>query len=332
MERDREPVLAIQVTGAGSADDLEWVPVPAPALRAGEVLVDVAATAVNRADLRQRAGAYPVPAGASEILGLECSGRILAVAPDVTGWSVGDQVCALLDGGGYAEQVAVPATQLMPVPVGVTLEEAAALPEVACTAYSNLTMQAGLGPGQSVLIHGGGSGLGTLAVQYAVALGVTVLVTVGSARKAEACEALGATAINYRTESFLDRVRELTSGEGVDVVLDCVGGPYLAPNIDALKLEGQLLLVGLLGGRAAELDLEAVMRRRLTVRGSTLRARSAEAKAEIVAGTVAGLWPLVAGGQVRPVVDRVMQVEEAGAAHRLVEAGQNIGKVVLRVA
>jgi putative PIG3 family NAD(P)H quinone oxidoreductase len=331
--RERTPSMrAVIVRGAGAPDDMVWERTSIPVLSAGEVMLRVVATAVNRADLKQRIGAYPVPAGASTIMGLECSGIVEAVAPDVTAWSVDDRVCALLDGGGYAEYVAVPASQVLPIPAGVDPVTAAALPEAACTVYSNLTMQAHLRRGESILIHGGGSGIGTLAIQYAVSLGASVFTTVGSTRKAEACEGLGAVAINYRTEPFVDRVKDLTAGRGVDVILDCVGGPYLTANLDALALDGRVLIIGLQGGAAAsDIDLNAVMRRRLTVRGSTLRARSAESKAEIVAGTVADLWPLIASGDVRATVDRVLPVAEVAEAHRLLEAGGNIGKVVLQV-
>jgi len=324
---------AIVVSEPGEARVLSWQEVPdPPPPDVGEVLVEVAATAVNRADLLQRRGAYPPPPGASPYLGLECSGIIVAVGGQVTGWQVGDQVAALLAGGGYAQRVLVPAGQLMPCPAGVDLVTAASLPEVTATVWSNVFMQARLGRGQTVLVHGGGSGIGTCAIQLAKAAGAVVLVTAGSADKLRRCAELGAdVGINYRLESFEDRVLEVTGGRGVDVILDNMGASYLARNVAALATGGRLVVIGLQGGTRAELDLGALMGKRATVMVTSLRSRPVQEKAAIVAAVVENVWPLVASGALRPVVDRVLPIQSAAAAHEVVEAGQNVGKVVLRV-
>ena len=324
---------AIVVSEPGEARVLSWQEVPdPPPPDVGEVLVEVAATAVNRADLLQRRGAYPPPPGASPYLGLECSGIIVAVGGQVTGWQVGDQVAALLAGGGYAQRVLVPAGQLMPCPAGVDLVTAASLPEVTATVWSNVFMQARLGRGQTVLVHGGGSGIGTCAIQLAKAAGAVVLVTAGSADKLRRCAELGAdVGINYRLESFEDRVLEVTGGRGVDVILDNMGASYLARNVAALATGGHLVVIGLQGGTRAELDLGALMGKRATVMVTSLRSRPVQEKAAIVAAVVENVWPLVASGALRPVVDRVLPIQSAAAAHEVVEAGQNVGKVVLRV-
>ena len=298
----------------------------------GEVLVDVVAAGVNRADLLQREGRYPPPPGASPVLGLECSGRISAFGIDVDGWAVGDEVCALLTGGGYAERVSVPVGQLLSVPRGVSLVEAAALPEAACTVWSNLVMTAELNRGEAMLVHGGGSGIGTMAIQVARLRGAVPMVTVGSDRKAEFCRSLGAElVINHRDEDFVEVVREATDGRGVDVVLDIIGAKYLAANVRALASDGRLVVIGLQGGVKAELDLGRLLSRRLSVMGTTLRSRSVVAKAEIVGEVDTQLWPAIAEGSVRPVVDRVVPWHEAAEAHRLLERGESIGKVVLQV-
>lgn len=323
---------AIVVDEPGGPEALQWREVPDPVAADDEVLLDVVAAGVNRADLLQRAGHYPPPAGAAPYLGLECSGRVSAVGSGVTGWAVGDEACALLTGGGYAEQVAVPAGQLLPVPVGVDLVSAAALPEAAATVWSNLFMVAGLRPGETLLVHGGGSGIGTLAVQLAHALGAAVLATVGSTAKAEAVLTLGADAtINYCQEDFVARSRELTGGHGVDVVLDVIGAKYLAQNLGALATGGRLVVIGLQGGTRAELDLGRLLAKRAAIVGTTLRSRPAGEKAEIVRQVLAHVWPLVADGVVRPVVDRVVPIDDAAAAHRAMEAGAHVGKILLAV-
>ena len=319
---------AITIPRSGGPEVLTWQTVPDPEPAAGEVLVDVTASAVNRADLMQRQGFYPPPPGAPPYPGLECSGRIAALGDGVTGWQVGDEVCALLAGGGYATRVAVPAGQVLPRPAAVGLRDAAGLPEVACTVWSNVVQLAHLSKGETFLVHGGGSGIGTHAIQVAKALGATVLCTAGTPEKLARCRELGAdVAINYRTEDFVARVREETGG--VDVILDMIGAKYLTRNVEALAANGRLAIIGLQGGARAEIDLNALMRTRAQVIGTVLRARPAAEKAAIVAAVRERVWPLVESGAVRPVVDRVLPMRDAAGAHRVVEAGQNIGKVVL---
>jgi putative PIG3 family NAD(P)H quinone oxidoreductase len=324
---------AVTVTEPGGPEVLSWGEVPDPVCGPGEVIVDVVATAVNRADLMQRQGFYPPPPGASEILGLECSGVVSEVGADVTDWSVGDEVCALLAGGGYAERVAVPAGQLLPRPAGVELATAAALPEVVCTVWSNVFLLAGLRRGDSFLVHGGSSGIGTMAIQLAARAGARVFTTAGTAAKLDVCRELGAeVGINYRDEDFVERVREETDGGGVDVVLDNMGAKYLARNLDALAVGGRLVSIGMQGGTKAELDLGALMRKRGSVHATTLRARPATGpggKAEIVAAVRHDVWPDVERGVVRPIVDRRLPMSRAAEAHRVVEASEHIGKVLL---
>jgi putative PIG3 family NAD(P)H quinone oxidoreductase len=322
---------AVVVTQPGDVDVLTWTQVPDPVPGPGEVLLDVAASAVNRADLLQRQGFYPPPPGASELLGLECSGRVAAVGADVEPWSVGDEVCALLAGGGYAEQVVVPAGQCMPIPHGVDLVAAAALPEVACTVWSNVVEIAELRAGESFLVHGGSSGIGTMAIQVAKALGAApILCTVGSEAKAAACRALGAdVVINYREEDFGARCRDATGGRGVDVILDIIGARYLGANVATLAPDGRLIVIGLQGGASAELDLGVLLRARASLHATTLRGRPLEQKAEICAAVVRGLWPLVESGRVRPVIDRTLPMAEVARAHRVVAESSHIGKVLL---
>ena len=320
---------AITIPRSGGPEVLTWQTVPDPEPAAGEVLVDVTASAVNRADLMQRQGFYPPPAGAPPYPGLECSGRIAAVGDGVTGWQVGDEVCALLAGGGYATRVAVPAGQVLSKPAAVSLRDAAALPEVACTVWSNVGQLAHLSKGETFLVHGGGSGIGTHAIQVAKALGAIVLCTAGTPEKLARCRELGAdVTINYRTEDFVARAREETGG-GVDVILDMIGAKYLTRNVEALAANGRLAIIGLQGGARAEIDLNALMRTRAQVIGTVQRARPAAEKAAIVTAVRERVWPLVESGAVRPVVDRVLPMRDAAGAHRVVEAGQNIGKVVL---
>jgi putative PIG3 family NAD(P)H quinone oxidoreductase len=325
---------AVLITEPGGPDVLQVHDVPDPVPAAGEVLVDVAATAVNRADLLQRQGNYPPPDGAPGYPGLECSGTISALGDGVSGWQVGDEICALLAGGGYAERVAVPVGQLMHVPHGLDLASAAALPEVACTVWSMVFgAQAGrLQPGERILLHGGSSGIGTMAIQLAKHRGAEVLVTAGSARKLEFCRDLGATAvINYREEVFDERVFADTDGAGVDVVLDNVGGAYLHRNVKVLATGGRLVVLGLQGGRTGELDLGAMLAKRATVHAAGLRARPLPQKAAIVAETQHAVWPLIESGEVRPIVDRTFPLDEAADAHRLVESSEHIGKVLVIV-
>ena len=323
---------AVVITEPGPAEVLQVQEVPDPSPGLGEVLVRVAATAVNRADIHQRNGHYPPPPGASPYLGLELSGTIEALGPDVAGWQVGDQVCALLSGGGYAELATVPVGQLMPVPAGVSLVDAAALPEAACTVWSMVFSAGRLQPGETLLVHGGSSGIGTMAIQLAHARGSRVFTTVGTPRKALFCTELGASlAINYREEDFEERILAETSGSGVDVVLDIMGASYLNRNALVLGFGGRLIVIGLQGGRKGELDLGFVLAKRLTIHAATLRARSHEQKAAIVAETVHAVWPLVESGEVRPIIDRVLNLDDAAEAHRLVESSEHIGKVLLRV-
>jgi putative PIG3 family NAD(P)H quinone oxidoreductase len=322
---------AVVCDGAGDVDVLRWVEVDDPQPGPGEVVIDVEATAVNRADLMQRQGFYPPPPGASEIIGLECSGVIRAVGAAVIGWSVGDPVCALLAGGGYAEQVAVPAGQVMPVPKGVDLITAGGLPEVACTVWSNLVMTAGLSAGQSVLIHGGSSGIGTLAIQVAKALGADpVVVTAGTPQKLARCRELGAdVGVNYREDDFAAAARAATDERGVDVVLDVVGAKYLERNVDILATDGNLIVIGLMGGATAELNLNTLLRKRGSLHATSLRSRPVEQKAAICREVVERLWPLVEAGRVRPVVHATMPLDEVAAAHRMVDGSSHVGKVVL---
>jgi putative PIG3 family NAD(P)H quinone oxidoreductase len=324
---------AVTASGPGGPEVLGWGEVPDPVAGPGEVVVDVAATAVNRADLLQRAGNYPPPRGASEVLGLECSGIVSEVGEGVTGWSVGDEVCALLAGGGYAERVAVPAVQLLPRPAGVELATAAALPEVTCTVWSNVFSLAGLRRGESFLVHGGSSGIGTMAIQLAARAGARVFTTAGSAAKLAACRELGAeVAIGYRDEDFVERVREATGGAGVDVVLDNMGAAYLARNVDALAVGGRLVVIGMQGGTRAELDLGKLLAKRASVAATALRSRPPTGpggKEGIVAAVRAHVWPDVERGVVRPIVDRRLPMSRAAEAHRVVEAGEHVGKVLL---
>jgi putative PIG3 family NAD(P)H quinone oxidoreductase len=278
----------------------------------------------------QRQGFYPPPPGSSNYPGLEVSGTISAVGSDVTGWAVGDQVCALLSGGGYAEQVAVPAAQLLPVPDGVSLVDAAALPEVASTVWSNVFMTANLQPGQTVLIHGGSSGIGTMAIQLARAVGARVAVTAGTASKLEACRELGANIlVNYREQDFVEALADATQGRGADVILDNMGAKYLARNVSALAVNGRLVIIGLQGGVKAELDINALLRKCAAVIATSLRSRPAAEKATIVAAVREHVWPLVESGTVRPVVHRSFPLAQAADAHREIEAGTHIGKVLL---
>ena len=322
---------AVTTSGPGEVDVLGWDDVPDPVAGEGELLVDVAASAVNRADLLQRQGFYPPPPGGSEILGLECSGTVAAAGTGVDGWSVGDPVCALLAGGGYAERVAVPAGQCMPVPDGVDLITAAGLPEVACTVWSNVVQIGRLAAGESFLVHGGSSGIGTMAIQVAKALGASpVMCTVGTAEKAERCRQLGAdVVVNYRDDDFVTACRDATGDRGADVVLDIMGAAYLARNIVALASDGRLVVIGLQGGGKAELDLGLMLRKRATVHATSLRARPLEQKARICKEVVDHLWPLVSSGRVQPVVHATYPMDQVAVAHRAVAASEHVGKVLL---
>ncbi|MEU8321079.1 NAD(P)H-quinone oxidoreductase [Nonomuraea sp. NPDC048881] len=314
---------AIEITEPGGPEVLEWREVPDPAVGRGDVLIDVVASAVNRADVHQRMGFYDPPPGAPPYPGLEVSGVVAAVGADVEQFKAGDEVCALLAGGGYAERVAVPWQQVMPAPQGVPLAEAAGLPEVACTVWSNVFMVGRLRRGETLLVHGGASGIGTFAVQLAKALGSRVAATVGSEAKAEQVRKLGADeVVNYREEDFADRVE-------ADVILDIMGAKYLAANVRALRTGGRLVIIGLQGGGRAELDLGALLTKRASVHGTTLRARPVDEKGVIVRSVVDNVWPLVEAGAVRPVVYASVPMAEAADAHRMLDSGEHVGKILL---
>jgi len=323
---------AITIPVPGDADALVEADVEAPSPQPREVVVDVVAAGVNRADVMQRMGHYDPPKGSSRLPGLEVSGRISALGDGVEGWQVGDEVCALLTGGGYAEQVAVPAGQLLPVPKGVDLVQAAALPEVTSTVWSNVFMTANLKPGQVILVHGGSSGIGTMAVQLAREVGAHVAVTAGSAGKLEVCRQLGAEIlVNYREEDFVERVRAASDGHGADVILDNIGARYLERNVDLLAANGRLVVIGLQGGRSAEIDLGAMLAKRCALIATTLRARPADEKATIVAAVREHVWPLIESGRVGPVVHSTHPLARAADAHREMEASTHIGKILLTV-
>jgi putative PIG3 family NAD(P)H quinone oxidoreductase len=302
---------------------------PTPAPGSGELLVRVEAAGVNRPDILQRLGQYPPPPGISDLPGLEVAGTVSAVGPDVSRWREGDSVCALVAGGGYAEYCVVPEPQALPLPRGFRPGEAAAIPETFFTVWTNLFDRGKLAEGETVLIHGGSSGIGTTAIQLARAFGATVLATAGSDAKCAACERLGARAINYRTADFVQVTREFTGAKGVDVILDIVGGDYLEKNIECLAIHGRLIQIGLLGGSRAEINLRPLMQKRLTLTGSTLRTRSVAEKGAIARDLEARVWPLLASRQVAPLIDRTLPLGDAAEAHRLLESGEVIGKIVL---
>lgn len=321
---------AITIPEPGGPEALVWDEVPDPVPGEGEVLVEVAAGAVNRADILQRQGFYNPPPGASPYPGLECSGRIAALGPGASGWAVGDEVCALLSGGGYAEKVVVPVGQLLPVPKGLDLTQAAALPEVVCTVWSNVFMVAHLRPGETLLVHGGSSGIGTMAIQLAKAVGARVAVTAGTKEKLERCAELGADIlINYREQDFVAEMERATDGAGADVILDNMGAKYLDRNVRALAVNGRLAIIGLQGGAKGELNIGALLNKRAAVSATSLRARPLAEKAAIVAAVREHVWPLIDAGHIRPVVDRELPMSEAAEAHRVVEASGHVGKVLL---
>ncbi|WP_338671386.1 NAD(P)H-quinone oxidoreductase [Streptomyces sp. SCSIO 30461] len=323
---------AITIPEPGGPEALVWTEVPDPEPGEGEVLVEVAASAVNRADLLQRQGFYDPPPGASPYPGLECSGRVAELGPGVSGWKVGDEVCALLSGGGYAEKVVVPVGQLLPLPDGVDLITAAALPEAACTVWSNVFMLAHLRPGETLLVHGGASGIGTMAIQLAKAVGAKVAVTAGSQDKLRRCAELGADIlIDYREQDFVAELRAQTGGSGADVILDIIGAKYLDRNVRALAVNGRLAVIGLQGGVKGELNIGALLAKRAAVMATSLRGRPPHEKTAIVAAVREHVWPLLAGGVVRPVVDQHLPMNEASEAHRALEQGTHVGKVVLVV-
>ena len=319
----------IEITEAGPADVLQRRRRPVPAPGQGQILIRVSHAGVNRPDVLQRKGAYAPPPGASDLPGLECSGHVAAIGPGVTRWQVGDAVCALLPGGGYAEYVVTPADHALPVPEGVSMAEAACLPETCFTVWSNVVMRGGLKAGERFLVHGGSSGIGTTAIQIATALGARVWATAGSAAKCAACERLGATAINYREADFVEVLR---AEGGADLILDMVGGDYIARDLRALADDGRLVFIAFLGGPKAEINFAQIMTRRLTVTGSTLRPQSDLAKARIAAELRSHVWPMIAAGRLRPVMDQEFPLADAAAAHARMEGGDHIGKISLRVA
>jgi len=323
---------AVIATEPGGPEVLTVQEVADPVVGADEMLIDVVAAGVNRADLLQRGGRYAPPPGASDVIGLECSGTVAALGDRVSGWSVGDQVCALLSGGGYAGRVVVPAGQVMPVPDGVDLVTAATIPEVAATVWSNVFMVAGLQPGESLLVHGGAGGIGTFAIQLATALGARVLVTAGTTAKLDLCRRLGAElAIDYHEQDFVEEVRRATGGTGADVILDNMGASYLGRNVEALATSGRLVVIGMQGGIKGELDLGRLMGKRAAVISTSLRSRPVAEKTAICAALVEHVWPLVADGRIQTMLHRTFPLESAGAAHALMEAGGHTGKIALTI-
>jgi putative PIG3 family NAD(P)H quinone oxidoreductase len=322
----------VTAPGPGGPEVLTLSTGPVPAPGPGEVLIRVAAAGVNRPDVLQREGKYPPPPGASPVLGLEVAGTIAALGPDVTTWAVGDPVCALLAGGGYAEYAVAPAAQCLRVPEGLSLIEAAAVPETFFTVWANVFQRGRLQAGESFLVHGGTSGIGTTAIQLAHAFGARVFATAGSDEKCAACRDLGAdVAINYRTADFVDVVKTETQGQGVNVILDMVGGPYVQRNLKALAVEGRLVQIAFLQGSRQEIDLMPLMLKRLTLTGSTLRSRSVEEKGAIARELEARVWPLLASGRVKPVIHATFPLDQAAEAHRLMESSRHVGKIVLTV-
>jgi len=328
-----QTMRAVEISEPGGPEVLKETTRPVPTPQAGEILIRIAFAGVNRPDAIQRAGGYPAPKGASDLPGLEASGEVAAIGPGVDRWKVGDKVCALLPGGGYAEYAATPQDQALPIPDGLSLKEAAAVPETAFTVWSNVFQRGGLQAGEAFLVHGGSSGIGTTAIQLASAFGARVFATAGSAEKCAVCEALGAEkAINYRDEDFVEAVKAATAGRGADVILDMVGGDYLPRNFRAAAMDGRIVSIGFLQGPKAEINFSAAMVRRITWTGSTLRPQSNEAKARIAHALEAKVWPLIAAGRVKPIMDSEFPLAEAAKAHARMESSAHVGKIVLKVA
>jgi putative PIG3 family NAD(P)H quinone oxidoreductase len=325
-------MTVIEAREAGGPEVLVAGERPVPTPGPGEVLIEVAAAGINRPDVLQRQGLYPPPKGASDLLGLEVAGKVVALGQDATRFKQGDEVCALVNGGGYAEFCVAPEATTLPVPDGLTLEEAAALPETVFTVWHNVFERAALKQGEWLLVHGGGSGIGTTAIQLASALGAKVMATVSSAAKVKDCEALGAIrAINYREEDYVEAVREITSGHGADVILDMVGGDYIERNLKAAALEGRIVQIAFLKGSKVEIDLMRLMMRRLTLTGSTLRAQPPETKARMAQAIEERVWPLIAEGKVKPIIDSTFKLVDAAGAHKRIDDPEHIGKIVLAV-
>ena len=321
---------AVVITHPGGPEVLRLEEVPDPVPGPGEVLVEVAAAGLNRADVLQRQGHYPPPPGSPPYPGMECSGRIIELGPEVSGWQVGDEVCALLGGGAYAEKVAVPQGQLLPVPDVVSLVDAAALPEATCTIEGTVYQMAHLAPGETYLVHGGAGGIGTFAIQIAKAEGCTVACTAGAAEKLARCRELGADlAISYRDDDFTAAVLDFTGGHGADVILDIMGASYLTPNLDALATWGRLAVIAVRGGSRGEVDLGLMMQKRATIVAATLRSRSTAEKAEVVRATREHIWPLISAGKVVPVIHAKLPMADAAQAHRLLDDGSHVGKILL---
>jgi NADPH:quinone reductase len=325
-------MIAIEIKEPGGPDALVPVERPKPIIGEGDVLIKVAAAGVNRPDVMQRQGRYPPPPGASDIPGLEVAGTIEVVGSAAGSWRIGDRVCALVSGGGYAEYCAVPAAQCLPIPRGLDFVQAAGIPETTFTVWTNVFERGRLTKGESILIHGGSSGIGTTAIQLAAAFGARVLTTAGTGEKCAACESLGAErAINYRETDFVDAVRQMTGGRGVDLVLDIVGGEYLQRNLDALATDGRLVQIGVMGGANAQVNMMTVLRNRLTITGSTLRPRPVAEKAAIARAVHDQVWPLYESGKVRVLVHATFPLRDAAGAHRVMDASTHIGKLVLVV-
>ena len=322
----------VEISTPGPPEVLKLVERPDPVAGRGEVLIRVAAAGVNRPDVMQRRGLYPPPPGASDLPGLEVAGIVESLGEGVTDWRIGDRVCALVSGGGYATLCVAPAPQCLPVPAGMDLVTAAAIPETFFTVWTNVFDRGRLRSGETALFHGGSSGIGTTAIQLAAARGARVLATAGSDEKCRACEQLGAErAINYRTEDFVDVVKQLTKGRGVDLILDIVGGDYIPRDLASLAVEGRLVVIGFMGGDTATIDFRRVLGRRLTITGSTLRPRSVEEKGQIAAEVRREVWPLLESGKVKPLIYRMFPLADAAAAHRLMESSEHVGKIVLTV-
>ncbi|WP_124080350.1 NAD(P)H-quinone oxidoreductase [Pigmentiphaga humi] len=325
-------MIAIEITQPGGPEVLKPAERPMPSAGKGEILIKVAAAGVNRPDVAQRQGTYPPPPGASDLPGLEVAGTVAAVGEGAQGFAVGDEVCALVNGGGYAEYCAVPATQALPIPKGLSMVEAAGIPETYFTVWSNVFMRGRLAQGESLLVHGGASGIGTTAIQLAKALGNPVYATVGSDDRVAAVEQLGATAgINYKSQDFVEEVARLTDKRGVDVVLDMVAGDYVNRDLQCMADDGRIVIIALLGGAKGQIDFNRVLRRRQTITGSTLRPRSAEFKGEVAQQLKQHVWPLIEAGRLKPVVHATFPLKDAAKAHAMMEAGEHVGKIVLTV-
>ena len=325
-------ITAIEITKFGSPDVLKPRQIPMPEITADEVLVKVAAAGVNRPDIMQRTGMYPAPKGVSKIPGLEVSGEIVEMGANVTGWALGDKVCGLVAGGGYAEYCAVPATQCLPIPEGLSMEEAASLPETFFTVWSNVFDRGALKAGETFMVHGGTSGIGITAIQLAKAFGATVITTSGSDKKADFCLDLGADlAINYKTQDFAEEVKSYTQGKGVNVLLDMIAGDYIKRNFTVMAVEGRIVMIAVQRGSKIKANILPIMLKRLTFTGSTLRARETAFKADITENLRTKVWPLIAQGKIKPVVSQVFALKDAAHAHAYLDTGNNMGKIVLKV-